>query len=47
MSASGAIHAGIAFCPKTTRSVGDAIRTLILMYEVLSPPEMAGRVEFL
>jgi uncharacterized protein with PIN domain len=47
MSASGAIHAGSAFCPKTTRSLGDAIRNLILMYEVLSPREMAGRVEFL
>jgi predicted nuclease of predicted toxin-antitoxin system len=40
-------HQGIAYCDKTTRSLGDMIRSLILIYEVLTPEEMVGRVEYL
>jgi predicted nuclease of predicted toxin-antitoxin system len=40
-------HPGIAYCHQTSRSIGEIIRTLILIYEVLTPEEMAGRVEFL
>lgn len=40
-------HSGIAFCNPTTRSLGEMIRTLVLVYEVLSPDEIKGRVEFL
>ncbi len=40
-------HPGIAYCHKTTRSVGEIIRRLILIYEILTPNEMIGRVEFL
>lgn len=40
-------HPGVVYASKAGHSVGDIIRALILIYEVLSPSEMAGRVEFL
>jgi hypothetical protein len=40
-------HAGIAFAIQRTRSIGQIIRGLILIYEVLTPAEIAGRVEWL
>jgi predicted nuclease of predicted toxin-antitoxin system len=40
-------HPGIAYCHKTTRSIGDIIRSLIRIYEGLTPDEMAGRIEYL
>jgi predicted nuclease of predicted toxin-antitoxin system len=40
-------HPGIVYCGKTAHSIGDIIYALILIYEVLSPEEMAGRVEYL
>lgn len=40
-------HSGIAYCRMGSRSLGDMIRSLILMYEVLSPEEMRGQVEYL
>ncbi|RJP37077.1 MAG: hypothetical protein C4547_06300 [Phycisphaerales bacterium] len=44
---SGTDHPGIAFCKKTDRTVGQIIRQLILVYEVLTPGELAGQVEYL
>ncbi|WP_269432771.1 hypothetical protein [Crocosphaera watsonii] len=32
---------------KGSRSMGDMIRTLILIYEVMTPEEMKGTVEYL
>ena len=40
-------HPGVAYCHMGTRSMGQIIRTLILIWEVLTPEEMRGRVEFL
>lgn len=40
-------HPGIVYCHKTALSVGEIVRGLILVYEVLTPEEMRGRVEFL
>jgi len=40
-------HPGVAFCDQTARSMGEIIRHLILIYEVLIADEIAGRVEFL
>jgi predicted nuclease of predicted toxin-antitoxin system len=40
-------HAGIAYCKMKARSIGEIIRTLILIYEVLTPEEMAGHIEYL
>lgn len=39
-------HSGIAFCHQEARSVGEIIRMLLLMYELLESEEMKGRVEF-
>ena len=40
-------HPGIIYCDKTARSIGEIIRGLILIYEVLIPDDMRGKVEFL
>lgn len=40
-------HPGIVYCDKTARSIGEIIRGLILIYEVLTQEEMVGQVEFL
>jgi predicted nuclease of predicted toxin-antitoxin system len=47
MHASGAPHRGIAYCKKDTRSIGEIIRGLILIWEVYDPEDMAGRIEYL
>jgi predicted nuclease of predicted toxin-antitoxin system len=40
-------HPGIAYCRKDARSIGEIVEQLVLMYEVLLPEEMKGRVQFL
>ncbi|RUT09135.1 hypothetical protein DSM106972_011880 [Dulcicalothrix desertica PCC 7102] len=40
-------HPGITYCQKGTRSIGEIISGLSLIYEVFSPAEMIGQVEFL
>jgi predicted nuclease of predicted toxin-antitoxin system len=40
-------HPGIAYCHKTRRSIGEIVRSLILIFEAMTPEEMTGRVEFL
>ncbi|WP_404789437.1 DUF5615 family PIN-like protein [Altericista sp. CCNU0014] len=40
-------HPGIAYCRKDAKSVGDIVKQLALIYEVLTPEEMRGQVEFL
>ncbi len=40
-------HPGIAYCERTARSLGEIIRSLILIYEVLTPEGIDGRVEYL
>ncbi|MCI0397948.1 MAG: DUF5615 family PIN-like protein [Chloroflexi bacterium] len=40
-------HPGITYCHKEARSIGEMIRMLRLIYEVLSPEEMQGHVEYL
>ena len=40
-------HPGITYCQKGTRSIGEIIAGLTLIYEVFSPEEMIGQVEFL
>ncbi|MEO0688523.1 MAG: DUF5615 family PIN-like protein [Cyanobacteria bacterium J06649_11] len=40
-------HPGIVFCNKGTRSIGEIIDYLKLMYEVITPEEMRGWVEYL
>jgi hypothetical protein len=40
-------HAGIAFCAKDRKSIGEIIQRLILIWEIYEPEEMSGRVEYL
>jgi predicted nuclease of predicted toxin-antitoxin system len=43
----GVPHAGIAFCHQGDRTIGEMLRSLLLMNECLEPNEMLGRVEFI
>ena len=45
--AAGMPHAGIAFCHQQTRTIGQIIDSLRLIWEVLEPSEMESRVEFI
>jgi predicted nuclease of predicted toxin-antitoxin system len=47
LHARGTSHAGIAYCRQQSISVGEILRRLILMHDLLAPNEMANRVEFL
>jgi predicted nuclease of predicted toxin-antitoxin system len=40
-------HPGIIYCKKGTRSIGEIIERLILIYEVMIPEEMVAHVEFI
>lgn len=40
-------HAGIAYCHAGSRSVGEIIRGLTLIWEIYEPEEMRNRVEYL
>ncbi len=40
-------HHGVIYCPMAARSVGEIVRGLILIYEVLEAHELAGQVEYL
>jgi predicted nuclease of predicted toxin-antitoxin system len=43
----GIPHAGIVYCRQQTRSIGEMLRTLLLIWAVLTPEEMENHVEFL
>jgi predicted nuclease of predicted toxin-antitoxin system len=45
--AAGVPHAGIAYCEKDTRSIGEVIAALVLIWEVYEPDEMRDRVEYI
>jgi predicted nuclease of predicted toxin-antitoxin system len=45
--AAGVRHPGIAYRKKDTRSIGEIIRSLILIWEVYDADDMAGRIEYL
>jgi hypothetical protein len=47
LDAEGVSHAGIAYCVKESKSIGELIQGLVLIWEVYEPEEMAGRVEYL
>lgn len=47
LATSGEPHAGIAFCSATKYSIGELIRILLLVHEVLTPEDMENHVEFL
>ena len=43
----GIPHAGIAYCRRGKRTIGQIIRVLVSIHKQLSPEKMAGRVEYL
>ncbi len=47
LDARGVAHAGIAFSAKDTKSIGEIIRGLVLIWELCEPHELSGRVEYL
>lgn len=44
---SGMKHAGIAYCNQNRRSIGEILRGLILIWEVIDLEDMRNRLEFL
>jgi len=46
LHASGVEHAGILYARQQT-AIGDVIRDLMLVFEVLEPGEMEGQLEYL
>ncbi len=44
---SGLKHAGIVYCIKGSLSIGEILRGLILIWEVLTPEEIIGNIEYL
>jgi predicted nuclease of predicted toxin-antitoxin system len=46
LASHGAAHAGLLYCAQNTRTVGQIIRALELVWEVYEPDEMRGRIEF-
>ncbi len=44
LAAQSCEHPGIVYC--TTHSIGEIVRGLVLIHEVLSPEELNGRVEY-
>lgn len=40
-------HPGIFYCKQGTRSIGQIVECLLLIYEVDTPEDMIGRVEFI
>lgn len=47
IQAAGIPHAGIVYCERDTKSIGEMIDALVLRWEIYDPDEMAGRVDFL
>jgi Domain of unknown function (DUF5615) len=47
LHAAGVPHAGIAYCRKDARTIGEIIQGLVLIWEIYDPDEMANRIEYL
>jgi predicted nuclease of predicted toxin-antitoxin system len=43
----GVAHAGIVYCQQGTVGIGEMLRRLVLIHDVLSVEEIAGKIEFL
>ena len=41
------MHSGITYCAQNRRSIGEILRSLILIWEVLEPEEMRYQLEFI
>ena len=47
LASRGTKHAGIAFCHFGVRTVGEMLRTLLVLSELHEPTDMIGRIEYL
>ncbi len=47
LDAAGENHPGIAYCHQQTRSIGEILRALVLIWEILEPEEMRNHVEYI
>jgi predicted nuclease of predicted toxin-antitoxin system len=47
LAGAGHPHVGLAYCHQHTRSVGQIVRALELIWEVYEPDEMRNRIEFI
>lgn len=47
LASQGVNHAGVAFCQQQSRSLGQIISGLELIWEVYEPDEMRNRVEYI
>ena len=47
LAAAGSSHPGITYCDKDTKSIGEIIQGLVLIWELLEPEEMQNHVEYL
>jgi hypothetical protein len=47
LDAAGIAHAGIAFCAKDTKPIGEILQRLVLIWEIYEPEEIVGRIEYL
>ena len=47
LSREGYQHAGIAYAKQRSRTIGQLVASLLLIYEALESSEMEGQVEFL
>ena len=47
LAASEIEQAGVVYCQKRKRSIGDMVRGLVLIWERLDPPNMTGQVKSL
>ena len=43
----GFSHPGIIYCPQKTKSIGEILQGLILIWEILDSEEMNNHIEFL
>lgn len=47
LHAAGARHAGIVYCPMQASALGELVRALVLIWEILEHDELEGQVQFL
>ncbi len=47
MARTGISHNGIIYCQQKSRSIGEIVRGIVLIWEYLEPEEMKNKVEFI
>ena|SRR5437660_7090720 len=47
LHARGTPHAGMAYCRWGTRTIGEMVQMLVLIYELMSPDEMMSKIVYL